>query len=145
MGGSKTDLRYRDGLDIRELKRQRGKMEWIYWAIVGAALVHIIEEYVGDWLGWVQRFVPGVTMIQFVIVNAVFVILCIAGAAVGTRSLVFGLSIASLIFINALVHIMPTVRTRHYSPGSVSAILLYIPLSACAFYLSAKSGQLTLR
>jgi len=118
-------------------------VEWIFWAILGAALIHVGEEYLGGWVDWVQSFAP-VTVTQFVIVNAAFVLLCIAGSIVGARSLLFSLSVASLIFINALLHLVMTVITKRYSPGVVSAALLYIPLALLAYYLSANSGQLTL-
>ena len=95
---------------------------WVSWAIIGASIIHISEEYFGGWLQWVQRHAKGVTQIQFVFVNSLFVALCII-AAFGT-SLIFKLSIASLIFSNALIHIVPTLVFKHYSPGIWSAIVL---------------------
>jgi hypothetical protein len=119
-------------------------MEWIFWAIVGAAVIHVAEEYLGNWVGWVQRFAPRVTLAQFVVVNAAFVALCIAGAVVGVSNLVFSLSVASLIFVNALIHLAPTINMRRYSPGAASALVLYVPLAVYAYYLAARSGRLTL-
>ena len=118
-------------------------MNWILWAILIAALLHIVEEYWGGWLDWVQHYVPGVTLLHFVFVNVVFVFLCVAGAVVGTRNIVFSLSIASLVFINALMHIIPTVLQKHYSPGVVTALLFYIPLAIYAYILAFERRELS--
>lgn len=114
---------------------------WISWGIVVVSLVHITEEYYGSWINWVQRYAPGVTFPHFVVVNSIFVFLCIAASAI--QILLFQLSIASLIFINALIHIVPTFFLKHYSPGVWSAILLYIPLSVLSFYSTYIRGNLT--
>ncbi len=115
---------------------------WIPWAIVVASLFHIAEEYFGGWLKWVQRYAKGVTIHQFVFVNCIFVALCIT-ASISTL-LLFKLTISSLIFVNAIVHIFPTIAFKHYSPGIWTASFLYIPLSFSAYFSAAKNGSLTL-
>jgi hypothetical protein len=119
-------------------------MGWVFWGIVGAAVVHVVEEYLGDWVGSVQKVMPGVTLAQFVVVNAAFLALSIVSAIVGMANLVFSLSVVSLVFINALIHLGATVSMRRYSPGVASAILFYVPLAFLAYYLAARSRQLTL-
>ncbi|MGH7427349.1 MAG: HXXEE domain-containing protein, partial [Candidatus Methylomirabilaceae bacterium] len=119
-------------------------MEWVYWAIVGAAFIHIAEEYWGGFLIWFPKFTGlRMTRTRFVIVNTLFVVLCVLAAISGQRRLVFSLSVAALIFINAIIHIVGTVRFRRYSPGLVSALLLYIPLAVYAYSRSAAAGLLT--
>lgn len=112
---------------------------WISWAIVIASIIHIFDEYFGGWLIWVQKYAKGVTKNQFVFVNSLFVILCVC-ASIG-NSLIFKLSIASLIFMNALIHIIPTVVFKHYSPGIISAVILYIPISIYAYYSAIISNE----
>jgi hypothetical protein len=113
-------------------------------ALGGAALVHILEEYVGDWVASVQEYVPGVTLRQFAVVNAAFVVLCVAAAMVGANCLVFALSVTSLVLINAGIHVLATIVLPSYSPGVMSAVLLYVPLGLYAFYTASGSGQMSL-
>ena len=116
---------------------------WISWLIVLAALIHIGEEYVGGWLNWAQGYIKGVTLLQFVVVNVLFVGLCVASAFSG--SVLFRLTIAGLVFVNALVHVVPTVVRRRCAPGVWSAVLLYVPLSVLAFHVTWTRGLLTPR
>jgi len=53
------------------------------------------------------------------------------------------MSVAALLFINGLMHILGCVRVKGYAPGVISGVLLYMPLSLYAYYLSIRSGQLT--
>lgn len=119
-------------------------MNWTYWAIVAAAVIHVAEEYRGGFLTWFPKFSGmRIAMEQFVIVNALFVLLCITAALVPGQAIVLKLSVAALIFVNACIHIIGTVRFRRYSPGLVSALLLYMPLAFYAYYRSAAEGRLS--
>lgn len=110
-------------------------MDWIFWTFLVAGLVHIMEEfgYPGGFLDMVRRlnprFAPSATVGFVVAINALFLLLCIAGAVVGERSLIVSLSVASLLFFNALMHIGGTIRARGYAPGLISGVLLYLTLS----------------
>jgi len=116
---------------------------WISWSIVVASLIHIFEEYYGGWINWVQKYAKGVKLSHFVMVNLVFVGLCVVASI--CDSLLFKLSIASLLFANSILHIVPTFIFRHYSPGIWSAILLYLPLSFLSFYAAWLDNSLTFR
>lgn len=125
-------------------------MNWIFWALVGAAVIHVVEEfgYPGGFLETMRRFSPHfaplVTARLAVVVNGLFLLLCAAGAIAGDRSPFLGLSIASLLFFNTLMHIGGSIRAKGYAPGLVSGLLLYLPLSSYAIYLLITSGKLTL-
>lgn len=125
-------------------------MDWVFGAVVGAAVVHIFEEYVypGGFSDVLKRLNPKsahlVTPGFNVIVNGLFLLLCVTGAIVGRKNLVFSLSVASLLFVNASMHIQGTIRAKRYYPGVISGMLLYMPLSIYAYYLFATSRQLTL-
>jgi len=54
------------------------------------------------------------------------------------------LSAAVGLFSNVLFHGLYTLRTGVYSPGTVTACLLFTPLSICVYYLAAVEGLLTL-
>ena len=125
-------------------------MNWIFGTFVVAAVIHVLEEYAypGGFLDWMKsmnpRFTPWITTRFTVIINGLFLLLCVVGAIVAARNLVFSLSVASLLFINGLMHLGGTVRARRYTPGVVSGILLYMPLALYTLYLFARSGRLTL-
>lgn len=117
-------------------------MDEIRWAIVVAAVIHVVEELGSGWLRWAQRHVPGITICQFLIINAAFILLCFFGAFAGSSYPVFSLSISSLIFINALIHIIPAMRFRCYIPGLVSAVFFYVPLAIMDYYLALYSQHM---
>ena len=125
-------------------------MSWIFSAFVVAAVIHVLEEYAypGGFLDWMKsmnpRFTPWITTKFAVIINGLFLLLCAMGTVVASRSLVFSLSVASLLFFNGLIHLAGTIRTKRYAPGVISGVLLYMPLSLYAVYLLAGTGRLTL-
>jgi hypothetical protein len=124
-------------------------MDWIFSAFVGAAVLHVLEEYVypGGFTNWMRRssprFAPFITTRFAVIINGLFLLLCGMGAIVASKSLVFSLSVASLLFVNGCIHLAGTIRAKRYAPGVVSGVLLYIPLSFYAFDSFVRSGQLS--
>jgi hypothetical protein len=107
--------------------------------IVLCAAIHVAEEYFCGWLAWTAQFVRGVTRTHFVVGNALFLALCVAGVVLPDPA--FRLSLAALLLWNALVHLVPTVVRREYSPGVVSALLLYVPLGVHA-YAGALHGSM---
>ncbi len=122
-------------------------MHWVFWAMVGAAVVHVAEEYFFGFidfsrdLGW--RFTAGMDLVAFIVINVLFILLCVAGAVVGMDQPFFSLSIAALFLINTVMHLVPMAMVRRYSPGSVSAVFLYVPLAIYAFYVVDEAGKLT--
>jgi hypothetical protein len=125
-------------------------MNWIFSAFVVAAVIHVLEEYAypGGFSDWMRsmnpRFAPWITARFAVIINGLFLLLCVMGAVVASKSLVFSLSVASLLFFNGLAHLAGTVRAKRYAPGVISGVLLYLPLALYAFCLFAGAGRLTL-
>ena len=56
---------------------------WIPWAIAGAALLHVVEEYATGWLTWARGFAPSITLGHFSVVNAAFLALCVLAGVLG--------------------------------------------------------------
>lgn len=100
---------------------------------IPAAMVHIAEEYKFGWIEWANNFITGVTVKQFMIMNCLFVLLCIFAANLSRSVIVFSSSIFSLLLINSLAHIAPTIKQKKYSPGLFSAILLFIPIGVVGY------------
>ena len=125
-------------------------MDIIFWAFAVAACIHVVEEFIypGGFLdtmkGLSPRIAPFATVRAAIIFNGLFLVLCFVGAIVARQNLIFSLSIAGLLFVNALTHIGSTIKTKHYVPGVVTSILLYLPLSLYAYYAFGTAGQITL-
>lgn len=125
-------------------------MEWVFSAFLGASVIHMGEEYFypGGFMDLMRRFnprfAPLVTAPMAVVINGLQLLLCVVAIIIGQRALVFSMSIAGLIFINSLMHIAACIRLRSYAAGVISAVLVYLPLSAYAYFLFIGSGQLTL-
>lgn len=123
-------------------------MSSVFWIFVLTSLVHVGEEYFfpGGFIQNVQRlnlrYAAFFTVPFAIAVNTAFILLVLAGALVGERSLVFSLSIAALLLINGIVHLAGTIITRHYQPGVISGLLLYMPLSITAFFLYFSTGRI---
>lgn len=113
-------------------------------------MIHMGEEYFypGGFMDVMKRlnprFAPLVTAPMAVIINGLQVLLCIVAIAVGKNALAFSMSVAALLFINGLAHIMGCVRVKGYAPGVITGFLLYMPLSVYAYYTFISSGRLTL-
>lgn len=124
-------------------------MSWIFQAFVGAAVLHVLEEYFypGRFPDFMKRsfpiFAPYITTSFAILINGLFLVLCILGAVFGKRSLVFGLSIASLLVFNGFTHLGGSLRARRYAPGVLSGLLLYLPLGITAYVFFLRSGQLS--
>ncbi len=125
-------------------------MDWIFQAFVGAAVLHVFEEYFfpGGFPNFMKEsfpaFAPFITRNFAILVNGLFLVLCILAAVVGRDALVFSLSIAGLLISNGLTHLLGSLRARRYAPGLVTGLLFYIPLGILAYFLFSNSGQLTM-
>ena len=107
--------------------------------ILFSAVLHVTEEYgyPGGFLKWAKKFIPRIadriTIRMAVIVNGLFIILCAGGVVFGGRHPMFALSIAGLILVNGIIHVLSSIVTKSYSPGLITSLVLYIPLSIYLF------------
>ncbi len=109
-------------------------------AMFAAAVIHVAEEACTGWIAWANRFISGVSKLQFWAINALFLIFC--AIAIFWRNEFLVLTIASVLFINAWIHIVPTITQRRRSPGVFSAVLLYLPLSALILRAGIRNGSI---
>lgn len=123
----------------------------IFWVFLVVAGIHIFEEYgvPGGFPQAMKRMRPGwasvITPGFHFAVNAAFLLLVLAAALVGERNLVFSLSVAGLLLVNAMMHLGGTIIGGGYMPGLITAIVLYIPLSVYAFATFLCMGSIDLR
>jgi Protein of unknown function with HXXEE motif len=124
-------------------------MKWLFAGFLAASALHMAEEYFypGGFMDVMKRlnpsFAPFVTVPMAIVVNGLQLVLCVVALAVGERSTILGISVAGLLFLNGLVHIGGCIKARGYSPGVVTGVALYLPLSAYAYAASVGSGKLT--
>jgi hypothetical protein len=85
-------------------------VSWLWWAPLLAAALHIV-------------------------MNALLILLCLSVAQSGrtAQGVAAWLTLAALLFGNAVFHLVGTVRTRRYSPGLVTGLLLYVPMAIVGF------------
>jgi hypothetical protein len=125
-------------------------VHWVFWAMAGAAALHFAEEcffgcrrFGRDTGGRFAALSPGrADLAATITVNAVFVLLGVAGALVGLEKPIFSLSIAALFLINTVTYLIPMAITRSLPPGAFSAVFLFAPLSIYAFHVADTAGKL---
>lgn len=108
----------------------------IVWLMPAAFAVHIVEEAVGGFPAWVGLVVGRpMSSADFLLNNAAFMGVLVsltAWATIRPGRLPAFLLVAwasGNLFWNFVFHLVTTVLLDRYSPGLVSAVLLYFPLS----------------
>jgi len=142
---------------------------WLWWAPLAAAALHMTEEFVwpGGFGDWDRAYRPAIrqsiTPQLHLVVNLLLLFLCLSvalagvapsGASLGEfrfRSVIppalsvpSWVALAGLLGGNAIFHAVGTVRTRRYSPGVFTGMLLYVPLTGFGLWHFTHAGQLSL-
>ena len=109
---------------------------WV-WLFPLAYGLHIAEEYWLHFPNWVSQ-VSGsfISNPQFLFLNGVFwLFMVVSVVAIRARTTLSWLvvTLAAILGINAALHLLGSLVTRTYSPGSVTAAFLYLPVVLCAF------------
>lgn len=115
--------------------REQAKLSDPYYAsvwLIAAYLVHLAEEWFADFPEW-SRVIrgAGVSSQRFVLINLFALALFIAlTARVRRRPAMawFPAVLAAIFLINGILHALATWRYGVYSPGTVSGLLIYMPL-----------------
>ena len=105
------------------------------WLFPVTYALHIAEEYAADFPAWLAA-VAGARLTEqgFLVINAIAFAVMIAGvtAAVVSRVRWPLVALATVVTINAMLHVCGTLLTASYSPGLVSATVLWLPLGIYA-------------
>ena len=121
--------------------------EWIGWWLPLFPLtysIHILEEYVAGFPARMSELTGfSVSQRAFLVANAVFFGLMVGAVSWvrlrgGPRAL--GVALATIVLINAALHVLATIVSAAYSPGLVSALLLWAPLGG--FAIAQARGEL---
>ena len=119
--------------------------DYLLWLAVAFYAAHVLEEFAYDWKSWANQALGlPVDWTTFYLANAVVIVLGVSCAAVGWRLPAFSLLYPALMVINALFfHITPTVLQRRFSPGLITAVILFLPMSAWLYASAYRDGVLT--
>ncbi|HEY2954124.1 MAG TPA: HXXEE domain-containing protein [Candidatus Eisenbacteria bacterium] len=124
-------------------------LTWLSWAPLAAASLHMVEEFVfpGGFAAWERRYRSDIgrslTNRYLVIVNVLFLILCYDAAAMRGRpaGVALWLTVAALQAANGIWHLLAVLKTRAYSPGVVTGMLVYVPLAAFGTMHYLRAGE----
>jgi len=97
-----------------------------------------------DWKTWANRVLHlPVDWPDFYVTNLLVIVLGIVAAQIGWKLPVISLAFPALMIINAIFfHIAPFVVTKKFSPGLISAVLIFLPLGSWLFYGAYEDGVL---
>ena len=113
-------------------------MRWHYrdallvWLFPAAYGCHVLEEWALGFPEW-SALVVGAPLprLAFILINLIGVALMCGAAGASVRRERHGwmaVAIATVVLVNALLHIAGSVATGTYSPGLFTAVILYLPL-----------------
>lgn len=110
-----------------------------------AYMVHMVEEWVGGFSAWTATVLgQEVSQERFIIINSVALSLAFIGTAAALRRprfSWFSASFAALIVLNGVLHCLATVAFGSYSPGTLTGLLIYVPVGSIALRALAKTVQ----
>ena len=106
----------------------------LLWLFLPAYLIHLAEEWFAGFSRWVAIVagnpVPGAA---FLTINGIAIVLLVVGIRSATRSEESGwtaVAVAAIALINTVFHASGSILTGTYSPGLISAAVLYVPLGS---------------
>jgi hypothetical protein len=121
-------------------------LEQLCWLATAAYGLHIAEEYLLNWRGW-ARSISGVDVKGsiFFVMNALVILLGIVCAELAGRLPTLALAFPALMLINAtFFHAGAFLWTRgQFSPGLITAVLLFYPIGIWCFKSARDAGVLT--
>jgi hypothetical protein len=129
---------------------------WLAWLGMVAYLLHNVEEYGVDLFGRSHAFpdalcsqlklpaYPGcpIPAAFYLAVNiSLFWVAAPIAALLSRRHPLVGLTIYSVVFTNALIHLVPMAVGVGYTPGALTAAIVFIPLSIWVAHVNFGPGR----
>jgi len=111
------------------------------WLLPPAFLLHQVEEWLGGFSAWTAEVLGrGVSPQRFLILNAIAWLLFTGGTVAARRSsrmAWFAASFAALLGLNGILHALATVGLGRFAPGTITGLLVSLPVSAVVLRASA--------
>jgi hypothetical protein len=119
--------------------------DYLLWVATAAYAIHILEEHELDWRDWARNVLKlPVEWPSFYLVNGLVLVLGICCAGAGWRQPVLALAFPAVMLINAtLFHVLPVLVTRVFSPGVITAVILFYPIGCWVWYGAWLDGVLS--
>lgn len=121
--------------------------QYLAWLLPSALLTHQVEEYAGGFPQWFSTLLAAnLSNSDFILINAVglFLAVALSVAYYVTKSGVPLVALGTLAFVNGSTHLLASLVTFTYSPGTLSGTVLFLPLGFLVFrnvYPSLSSGE----
>ncbi len=122
--------------------------EYLLWLSLFAYAVHIFEETALDWQHWATKALGLENLIwrDFFVANGTVIVTGVCAAMIGWKLPSFALIIPALQIINAFgFHIFPTIFQKRFSPGVITAVLLFLPIASWCYYGAYQDGVLNMQ
>lgn len=122
--------------------------EYLLWISLFAYAFHTYEEVMLNWKKWAETALglKNLTWADFYVANSAVVVAGVCAAMVGWKLPCFALLLPALQLINGLgFHIFPTLIQKRFSPGVLSATVLFLPIALWNYYGAYQDGVLTIR
>lgn len=122
---------------------------WVLWVGIIAIGLHVMEEYAEGWLVWANEQVGprfGITFTQtdFFFTAFLLIFYALAAAAIGWWAPAVSLAIPALFVVNAVfLHMLPSLQSDRLTPGTLSAVFIYLPVAAWMFWAAAEDDVLS--
>ena len=133
---------------------------WLSWLAMAIYLVHNVEEYGIDVFGRMTQFPDEICAVlklppypkcpipltYFLSVNVPMVwVGAPIAALLSRRHPLIGLAFYGLIFVNLFFHIMPLLAGAGFGPGTLTALVLFVPVSAWIIRACFGAGRLSFK
>jgi hypothetical protein len=110
------------------------------------------QEFVfpGGFMKWYQNYKPSISSSIspkfLIIVNVLLVLTALNPINLGFtyESMVCWLCISSVLLVNAWFHINGTIRSKAFSPGLITSVLLYAPLALYGNWFFLSTGDVSI-
>jgi hypothetical protein len=117
----------------------------LMWLALAAYGLHILEEYTFDWRNWARNVLTlPVEWDHFYVTNALVIVLGAVAAELAAHEPMLALAFPAVMLINAtFFHVGPFLVTRgRFSPGLITAVVLFYPIGIACFRRAAADGHL---
>lgn len=116
-----------------------------FYILTVAYAGHILEEYILDWRTWAQETSKlELKWSEFFVVNFGVIVLGFACSFVGFDCPLFSYIFIGLATINAIfAHIGTTIIKRKFSPGTITSVILFLPICTWAYIIAAEKEILS--
>lgn len=108
--------------------------------------LHMVEEFTFGFVPWADRYFGSFNWTQNLIGNSVYMILlimaCYQYKKNPSKKLWLGMAGVMWVLVNAFIHLSSTILGGEYSPGVVTATLLYIPFGLLFLIMWGRKGLL---